>query len=377
MTAWCVLISMGLALQVPVSQTVSDADECKFPGDCRVHTDFFSYGPCESRTAYKIRYWNATRDERREMHARAFERMEDRIIRTYELDDAQAAKARGELKATWEAHQAAMGPAYDELLRLRRASADHVMANVKRVMAQFQRLRNYYAALDSRNPKELMAELENDPLMQPLLKLRDDPMLDDPVLLDLKERMRAIDRKYPFDWNKALEKIERSLPKEKAAKGRKRLMEEVPHRFTGRSTKSKPEKLDPEQVRRNRAAVRAAIKNAVPADIWVHPWKRHVRRFIKEHNLTEPQAVAAMSILDELRDKAAGIEQAIAFEVSMVRDPSDEKEMLQSVKAYEQDIHQLRRELDARLDSLLTTSQRQSAKPAQEKPDARRLLIDR
>jgi hypothetical protein len=363
---------MGLAFQVPVSQTVSDADECKFPGDCRVHTDFFSYGPCESRTAYKIRYWNATKDERREMHARASEGMEDRIIRTYELDDAQAAKARGELKAAWEAHQAAMGPAYDELLRLRRASADHVMANVKRIKAQFQRLRDHYAVGASNNLERLKVEFENDPLMKPVPGIRNDP-----VLVDIRRRMRAIDRKYPFDWNKALDKIERSLPKEKAAKGRKRLMEEVPHRFTGRSTKSKPEKLDPEQVRRNRAAVRAAIKNAVPADMWVHPWKRHVRRFIKEHNLTEPQAVAAMSILDELRDKAAGIEQAIAFEVSMVRDPSDEKEMLQSVKAYEQDIHQLRRELDARLDSLLTTSQRQSAKPAQEKPDARRLLIDR
>ena len=75
-----------------------------------------------------------------------------------------------------------------------------------------------------------------------------------------------------------------------------------------------------------------------------------------------------MSILKELRDQAASIEQAIAAEVTMVRDQRDEKEMLQSVKAYEEDIRQLLNELNARLNSLLTTSQRQDAKPARKKP---------
>lgn len=360
MTACCMLISMGLAFQVPVSQTVPDEDECKVPGDCIVHTDFISYGPCESATDRKIRYWNATRAERREMGKRASERMADRIIRTYELDDAQAVKARGELKAMREAHQAAMGPAYDELRRLRRLKVDHATVIVKRAAAQVRRIRDYYAVGDSGRLEELKAEFENDPLMQPLLRPRDDP-----VFVDLRERMRAIERKYPFDWNRAMDRIERSLPKEQAAKGRKRLMELVPHRFTGISTKSKPGKLDPEKVRRDRAAVRAAIKKSVPADVWVHPWKRHVRRFIKEHNLTEAQTVAAMSILKELRDQAASIEQAIAAEIAMVRDQRDEKEMLQSVKAYEQDIRQLLNELNARLNGLLTTSQRQNAKPAQ------------
>lgn len=355
---------MGLAVQDPVSRTVPEKDECSFPGDCTVHTDFSSYGPCESATDRKIRFWNATAEERREMVKRWSERMEDRVIRTYELDDAQAAKVRGELKAMREAHQAAMGPAYDELRRLRKLKLDQTSANIKRMKAQFLRLRYYHAALSTRSPEELKAELENDPLMRPILYPRDDT-----VLPALEERMRAIDRDYPFNWKGALDRIEQSLPKEQAAKGRKRLMAEVPHRFTGRSTHSQPEKPDPEQVRRNKAAVRAAIKKAIPADIWVHPWKRHVRRFIEQHNLTEPQTVAAMSILRELRDHAAGIEQAIAFEVSMVRDASDEKAMLQSVKAYEQDIQQLRKELDARLDSLLTTSQRQNAKSARKDPD--------
>jgi len=297
------------------------------------------------------------------MARKASERMADRIIRLYELDDAQAVKARGELKAMREAHQAAMGPAYDELRRLRRLTVDHATMIVEQAMAKVRRIRDYYAVGDPGRLEELKAEFENDPMMQPLPRPRNDP-----VFVDIGRRIREIDRKYPFDWNKAMDRIERFLPKEQAAKGRKRLMEEVPHRFIGIRTPSKPVKLDPEKARRNRAAVRAAIKKSVPADIWVHPWKRHVRRFIEEHHLTEAQSVAAMSILKELRDQAAGIEQAIAAEVTMVRDQRDEREMIQSVRAYKQDIHQLLNQLNARLDNLLTTSQRQNAKRAIKKP---------
>ena len=363
MTLCSMLISMGLAFQVPVSQTVPDEGECKFPGDCRVHTDFASYGPCESATDRKIRYWSATRAERREMARKASERMESRIIRLYELDDAQAVKMRGELKAMRESHKAAMGPASDELRRLRRLRVDHATVIVEQAVAQVRRIRDHYMVGGSDRLEELKAEFENDPMMQPPPHPRDDP-----VFVDIGRRIRAIDRKYPFDWNKAMDRIERFLPKEQAAKGRKRLMAEVPHRFTGIRTPSKPEKLDPEKVRRNRAAVRAAIEKSVPADIWVHPWERHVRRFIKQHHLTEAQTVAAMSNLKELRNQAAGIEQAIAAEVTMVRDQRDEREMIQSVRAYKQDIHQLLNQLNARLDNLLTTSQRQNTKRAIKKP---------
>ncbi|NUQ48161.1 MAG: hypothetical protein HUU22_19275 [Phycisphaerae bacterium] len=92
-----------------------------------------------------------------------------------------------------------------------------------------------------------------------------------------------------------------------------------------------------------------------------HPWDIYTEGFIRTRRLTKDQAASALAIVQQLKVRAAAIERAQAearAEAERMLDAAAKSKKLAELDA---PINELFKELQTRLDALLTAEQRQAA----------------
>lgn len=308
------------------------------------------------------------------------DRMVEMAARTYELDDSQKELVRNEIELMAAERRAAMGTQADEYDKLREE------------MGKFWEKRMEQAG-DRGDRRRFMRGLR-----------------DDPEFRKLRERMRDIDRKYPFNWRDSLKRVESLLPEEQAAKGRARLEERM-QRF-GRSRQDRSDRRarreqrsvertlrdaetavqeaqSPEQreaaerlladarkkiadrplsedARRELheridAAERAAADQGKKPRV-LNPWEKHVEEFIQSHELTAAQQTAAMAILKDIEARGAQIERVYGPRIAAAKQLEDPEARKKQLAELNKPTEKLFEELKTRLDRLLTASQRKKVK---------------
>ncbi len=197
-------------------------------------------------------------------------------------------------------------------------------------------------------------------------------MREDPAWRELREEMRTIEEKYPFNFETAAARVEALLPPDQAERGRERRQERMSRwerrgddrrrdgdrRDRDRPPRPEDRRQDAAATNPNSSAPPVAVQPASAVAPALHPWEVHVRSFIEEHQLSEAQSTAAMALLKELRTRASQIELAQAdriHEAERLPDPAARKKRLAELR---QPVDDLYKELQRRLDGLLTASQR-------------------
>ncbi|MCK6485723.1 MAG: hypothetical protein L6R00_16475 [Phycisphaerae bacterium] len=316
---------------------------------------------------------NASPEERRRMELDGWA---DMMVRTYDLDDAQRATVREEIQRISDEYRATLGPDAARLDQLRDEMGRY----------WFERMRREEAGEDVGSP-------------------RDDPRFD-----ELRTQMRDIMEKHPFDWQANVDRIEKLLPAEQVEMGRQRREEwrqnmgrfnrEGDDRF-GRNREDGRDDSDrrrdrmretrrrlaeseganegerprrdadrrgrrgpgggPPDVERPRPPEEANPPQAVTPSPPQHPWDIYTEGFIRTRRLTKDQAASALAIVQQLKVRAAAIERAQAearAEAERMLDAAAKSKKLAELDA---PINELFKELQTRLDALLTAEQRQAA----------------
>jgi hypothetical protein len=330
-----VFLSAALVLSITswtIAQSDSGPKPPAKPGAAQPGDPAGQRGPRRDRQRF------STPERRRES---AIERMVDRATEMYDLDDAQKISVKQEFETLQAQRRTSMGPEADEF--------DQLRTKMTEIM-----------------DKARESSKGTPPDRETMRKMRDDPELK-----KIRERMRAIDEKYPFNWDDALKRIESLLPPEQAAKGRA-LREErddsgrdarSPDRFPRfRREDSERRKRDRAGRNRNRtgnsspdaaAGDKAAeIKPVAPRPL--HPWEVYVHQFIAEHKLTDVQSNSAMAILKDMRQRAEQVEKHVADKPAATTQSSADEIKKRTDAIFE--------ELKQRLDALLTAEQRTPAK---------------
>lgn len=307
---------------------------------------------------------NATPEERVQMR---LDRMVNMTARLYELDDSQTEQVRAEIVRMQAEREAAMGPDAAEYNRLRSEMAE-------------------YWARQDRTPAGAIDE-SGESRRERWRNLRDDP-----EFRRIRDGLRAIEEKYPFDFDTAARRVEALLPVEQAEKGRERREQQrngwrvrrddeagrdgqrrrrFEERQQRRETRSQ-QTIDPrlrsdvpaaavEQPALEQAAAAPQAVQPAPAPRALHPWEEYVRRFISQHELTAAQTTSAMAIFRDVRTRAAQIEAAQADHRTQAAQIPDVTARQNRLKELDAPIEQLFTELKQRLDGLLTAAQRQKA----------------
>lgn len=316
------------------------------------------------------RYRNATPEERRQVRT---DRMVNMATRAYELDETQKELVRTEIETMREERRVAMGPAAVEYDALR-----------GQMFEFFQRRRE-------------QAQEEGDEEGDRGRFWR--RMRDDPKFREIRERMREIEREHPFDWEQSMKRVEALLPEEQARKGRARLEERFSRfrqrrqRWEERRTRREERRANAVDIVRADPAGRDALLKQALAEAQkkladgslseterqalikrleeasrqdakatprpLHPWEKYVREYVKIHAFTPAQQAAAMSILKELRARAARIERINAPKIVEAEALENTTMRTKRLADLQKPIDKLFEELKARLDGLLNASQRQ------------------
>lgn len=278
---------------------------------------------------------------------------------TYDLDESQQALVRNELEAMQTERREEMGPDADEYDRLGDAMGD----------------------LWSKHEKEKAGGGSDWWGVQ-------QRMMSDPEFTELRKRMRELEEKYPFDMEAAVQRLEKLLPEEQAEKGRARRekwrerMGRWRQRRENQSDESKGGEQAEEQPvptpeqkaadkKSTASAQEAGTKRQAAVDAGrvvelteeqaareLHPWEKYVRDFVRHHRLTETQALAAMSILKNVLNRAEQIERVNADKAGELEKITDKSAREARRKELDKPIDQLFEELKRRLDGLLTAAQR-------------------
>lgn len=316
------------------------------------------------------RYRNASPEERQKMRT---ERMVDMAARNYELSNEQRDMVRNEMEKMRQERKAQMGLDYDRYETLREQ------------MFQYWQNRG-----EGRGPGPGRGPGGGDW----------DRMRTDPDFQKLREEMRALEQKYPFDWQASITRIEALLPPEQAAKGRERFerrrsrwderrqrreaelqqdmlnlmqdteramadgnKEKIAELLNDASRRLDRERMSDEmkaqlrqqiEAARQRAGIDAPKVELAPE----HPWEKDVREFVTRFNLSSAQQSSAAAILKDVRDRAAQIEITNAPRIAAAREIADAKEREATLKELSAPIEKLHQELMVRLDGLLTAEQR-------------------
>lgn len=300
------------------------------------------------------RYNNATPVERSQMRV---DRMVDMTSRMYELDEVQKVMVRQEILQVQAERRAAMGPDAEELDKLREQMVDFW-----------------------RNQREQ----ESAEGTAPSGRDRGRELRDNPEFRQLREKMRAIENKYPMDWEAAAQRVEALLPPEQAERGRARRAEREARwrdrrggegrrgnrseRRAGQNTGGSVvagDAVNQDRSRQDaRIATRAAgaeaqvVESSKPAP--VHPWEVYTHDFIKRHQLTPTQANAALAILQDSRQRGARIEASIAAELADAEKIADSVGRQKRLTELRAPIDRLFDDLKGRLSGLLTAEQRKN-----------------
>lgn len=285
----------------------------------------------EARRQRMEGYLRATPAERRE---RRLDGLTEMISRTYELTDQQKPEVAAELRRMRAEYDQQLGPAAVEMQQL------------EEEMARFWQLR---AATGDDGP--------------PGRAWRD------PEFRKLAERMRELRREHPFDVNAAFERIEKMLPAEQAAKGRARRIErqERMPRWRGDAERRGDGSFEPRRGERRgrRAQADGAAESApspAPAPPAIepkrHPWEIHAEQYAARHDLSAEQRAAAAAIVRELiaRERSYRASRRQDFE-AMEQIPSPAERNARRAEL-ETPIDELFKELNQRLDDVLTAAQR-------------------
>ncbi len=288
--------------------------KCNFPNDCLTHDTSRTDLPCEKKSDRWQRYQNATPYQRKQMRARWREPMRDRIIRIYEVDASERKMILEEVNAIY----AEKATVFEEAKRLDEA------------------ISNYTATFT----KELRLEERNDAMKTEEAVLR--RLLNDPKYQFLLDRRKEIERSCQIDWNDALKRIEKLLPKVQVQKGRDRLDIELPHRCCKLWIEDETTNIDEQR----------------DDDETVHPWEAHVERFIERYRLNVGKIGAARSLLREIRQRASQVDRRRFKELAAAHSLGDSVALQAHIEEFELRIDDLFDELNMRLDALLLSSQR-------------------
>lgn len=297
------------------------------------------------------RYNNATPVERSQMRV---DRMVDMTSRMYELDEVQKVMVRQEIMQVQAERRAAMGADAEELDKLREQ------------MVEFWRTQRDEGSTEgeARSGRDRRRELR-----------------DNPEFRQLREKMRAIENKYPMDWEAAAQRVEALLPPEQAERGRARRAERESRWRDRRDGEGRRGNRSERRAGQNggggivagdsvnqgrpgqdaRVADRAeapAVESPKPAP--VHPWEVYTHDFIKRHQLAPAQANAALAILQDSRQRGARIEASIAAELAEAEKITDSVGRQKRLTELRAPIDHLFDDLKGRLSGLLTAEQRKN-----------------
>ncbi len=309
----------------------------------------------ERRRERRERMRNATPEERQQMR---LEGWVERTTRMYDLDEAQQVRVRAELAAIQQERRLAMGADAEEHDRLRRQMSD----------------------LWAKRAEEAGPERE-------ARRGQRQRMRDDPEFAKLRERMREIDDKHPFDTDGAIKRLEALLPEEQVRKGQARREEwrarEIDRNRQGRGrdgdrqeSRRRPRtgeitverRANPEVIRQEEAKPapeQGEPRMATPpqtAERELLPWEKYTREFITRHECPPRQANAAMSILKDVQLRAEKLRRANAERIAEAEKIPDSAARNKRLAELNGPVDQLFDELKSRLDSLLTAEQRVRAK---------------
>ena len=317
------LASSGVFAANTASAAPQDDEKCVFPGDCLRHSYFgtnIGWGKCQNRSAWKERYIHATPDERARMRKERGKPMGERIFDAYHLTDAQKKKGYRIREQFFAEQRRGMGEQFEEARGLRAQKMERIGEHV-------------HLAKQVRNGVPGAAEAwANLPSSR-----------DDPVLGTLDERLKEIYRDHPIDWSDLADRIEDELPQEQAKRGRQRLAERFPLSISSRHG----EKL----------VGHGHSTDGGTSDI--DRWEAYVQEFTARHQLTEGQSNAAASILVDVRAQDAKLTRAMRDEVARFQRKADEDSAHRRREVYQFDVDDLLDGFKTRLDSLLTTAQKQ------------------
>jgi hypothetical protein len=274
------------------------------------------------------RYAESTPEDRRRMRV---DRMVEWTARNYELDDVQKELVRREIEAAQEERRMAMG-------------AD--AAEFDRLQAEMIRLRTSEDREDGDRRRGR----------------------DDPEVQKLREQLRAIEDKYPRNWDESIARIEKLLPEEQARAGHQRL-EARRERSSDRRERRRDRdesRLDRKQSMRrmrtldeSKPTAETIPTIAPPAAPPAHPWEQYVENYISHNELTPTQASSAMAILKDLRTRAEAIEHSQRDKRAEIEKLSDKSKQSAGLAELNAPVNQLFEELQRRLDGLLTAAQRE------------------
>lgn len=299
----------------------------------------------EERRRRWEQYNTATAAERAQMRV---DRLVDMTSRIYDLDDSQQVMVRNEILQMQAERRVAMGADADEYDKLR-----------EKMVEIWQTQRDEGSADEDRRSR----------------RERRRAMRANPEYSELRERMRAIEDKYPMDWEAAAKRVEALLPPEQAERGRARRAErEARWRDRGRDRDRRRgqvrdndrgvvagDSVDNVQNPMGSAPVQQPMlqKGAAKA---VHPWETYTNEFIARHELTPTQVNSAQAILRDLMQRAAQIETSLADRIADAEKVTDNVSRRKRLAEIRAPIDSLFDELKGRLDGLLTAAQRQAAR---------------
>jgi len=317
---------------------------------------------------WRQRYRSASAEEREQMRA---DRWVMRATRMYELDETQQQLVRTEIVTMQNERQLAMGPDAEKYNRLR------------------EQMERYWIRDDDQPPDDPQAWRE-----------RRRAMRDDPQLREIREQMREIEERHPFDIQAAIQRIESRLPAEQVQKGQARREDWMSRRAERdqrrgergdrRRDPGDPDRRPPSadagvsdfeaarrardeaeaQLRRSEQDAKAQAEKAAAeaeqaarqASEAMHPWEKCVRQFIAEHDLTNDQSNAAMAILKDVRARADRQDRLLAAQIAAAAKRTDAAGLEQRPAQQKASEEQLFTELKKRLETLLTASQRAKTK---------------
>ncbi len=244
----------------------------------------------------------ATPEERRQMRV---DRWVSRLSRTYDLDDTQRSAVRAEVDEMSKEYYSKMGPAAEEMDRLR------------------TEMRQYWRTARDRQ------EAGEDVDWQ--------AMASSEEFAKIRAELEALREAHPFDWDKGVERVERLLPPDQIEEGRRRRKEREERRQDWRERRANGERGGRGGWDRRRGGAETPVVER-------SAWEAYAIGVIEKYGFDSAQINSARSILKDIQDRADVIERAL-------RNPD----------ALKSPMGELFKELRTRLEELATEQQRKTA----------------
>lgn len=248
----------------------------------------------------------ATPEERRQMRV---DWQVSMMTRTYKLNDEQRAMVRSEFERSSREYRESLGRDAEQVDRLRRE------------MREFWRERTRKGT--NAGPDRWQS------------------LRDDPKFIELRKRTKAMRRDHPYDWQDAIERVEKLLPEEQVTAGRERRRQ-----WISRWSEPGDDSTD--------------LPEPQPAST-ASAWAQYTKDFTERHKFDAAQTASARAILGDVEDRAASIrrtQEDARAELEALPDAPEKKQRLQ---ALDEPLQSLFAELQDRLQRLVTEQQHREA----------------